>query len=76
MTEEKKKRGRPRKIESPQTLKEEFHETKELVDIKINQLKEEYPRIGKSIDTEKLIPPAGLSKVATLQWLTEKRNKK
>jgi hypothetical protein len=69
MTQEKKKRGRPRK-ENWEAIKEVFAETPEIVQDKIKKLKEGPLGIGQRIDTEKLLPPAGLSKVATLQWLT------
>jgi hypothetical protein len=49
---------------------------KELVDIKLSQLKSGYAKIGKSIDTEKLIPPAGLSKTEILTWYTKQNAKK
>lgn len=86
MTEEKRKRGRPRKIESFQALKEEMDGVEgnytvaplnEYDSDKLNtDADEAVSAYIKSKESEKLIPPAGLSKVATLQWLTEKRNKK
>jgi hypothetical protein len=75
MTEKKRKRGRPRKIEN--TVEKDFPGVignPILHDAIIAHAKESGIKFVQQ-PSEKLIPPAGLSKVATLQWLTEHRIK-
>lgn len=82
---EPKRRGRPRKIESFEALKEEVDQAINEYGVPPNPIAEltgnEYtfePRSSTvkkngEVISEKLIPPAGLSKVEALKWLTANR---
>lgn len=66
---EKKKRGRPRKVESFQALKDIINEDVKTFPATDSEIKAEGTKKYR-MENEKLIPPEGLGKIDVLKWLT------